>query len=178
MLFQNSQIRQQRLRFFQIIQRYVDAGMSPADSLERFRETLEKDSPILNMTNVMLRDMRNGKSFSEVLHKFPKFFPPFIIGLVEVGQESGQLPRILKEIVYHLEQDIDIKRKIDSATMIPKISPCLIEMLAFSTALKVFLPLVKVLYISFSSIMFVSAIKPPDIIYSFILLSNIYQSDR
>lgn len=123
-MFKNSQVRQQRLRFFQIIQRYVDAGMSPADSLERFKETLEKDSPVLNMTDVMLRDMRNGKSFSDVLRKFPKFFPPFIIGLVDVGQESGQLPRILKEIVYHLEQDIDIKRKIDSATMIPKISIC------------------------------------------------------
>ena len=126
MLFKNGHLAQQRLRFFQIIQRYVDAGMSPTDSIERFNEGLEKDSPLLTMTHSMIRDMRNGQSFAEVLKKYPKFFQPFIIGLVTVGQESGQLPHILQEIVFHLEQDLDIKRKIDSATMIPKISVCAI----------------------------------------------------
>lgn len=121
-MFGQSKIAKQRLRFFQIVQRYMDAGISPADSIQRFNEGLEEDDPALPMTRTILRDMENGHTFSEGLKKFPKFFPPFVIGLVEVGQESGQLPHILREIVYHLEQDIDIQRKVAAATLIPKIS--------------------------------------------------------
>lgn len=122
MLFSKTNVAKQRLRFFQIVQRYVNAGIAPVDSIQRFKEGLEPDDPANDMARTILRDMQNGRTFSESIKKFPNFFPPFVVGLIEVGQESGQLPRILNEIVYHLEQSIDIKRKVDAATLIPKIS--------------------------------------------------------
>lgn len=130
-MFGSSKLANERLRFFQILLRYVEAGISPVDSITRFGEGLDKDDSMAQMTRTMVHDMKNGKTLSEVMKKYPKFFPPFVVGLLEVGQETGQLPKVLQEVTKHLEQDIDIQRKVDSATLVPKISIVGIALLFF-----------------------------------------------
>lgn len=108
-------------KFFQVLQRYSKAGLSPNDSLERYVITVT--NPIMKkIATSMLRDMRNGLDFASALRKFPDTFPAFIVGLIEVGQVSGQLGKVLDEIVFHLTQEQDIDRKLRTALLVPKIS--------------------------------------------------------
>ena len=50
-----------------------------------------------------------------------KYFDPLIIALVEVGEKTGTLPRVLSELEATLLENIEIKGKIKGAMIYPVI---------------------------------------------------------
>lgn len=102
-------------KFFRIIRRYHHAGMSLPTSVERYQKNCEKES-VKNIVAVILKDLKNGSSFSASLRKHT-FFPSYIIELVYIGESSGQLDKIFDEIVFFLEQDIDITRELSTGLL-------------------------------------------------------------
>lgn len=125
-----------RLEFFELISGYVDGGIQLLDAISLHAQTLPEDSKIRAICNQIVRDVKNGQTKTplESFKKFPQFFPPYIIGLMSIAQEAGQLPKILKEITYLLKQDIEIKTKISQATFIPKISVVLLLVIIYGAA--------------------------------------------
>lgn len=110
--------------------------VSSLDAISLHAQTLPEDSKIRAICNQIVRDVKNGQTKTplESFKKFPQFFPPYIIGLMSIAQEAGQLPKILKEITYLLKQDIEIKTKISQATFIPKISVVLLLVIIYGAA--------------------------------------------
>lgn len=105
--------------FFRIIRRYHKAGLTLQESINEYLKSIDK--PILkNIAGTVNRDMKNGLKFSEALTKHPTFFPSFIVELIKVGESSGKIGQFLDEIVFYLEQDIEIKRELKSALFMPK----------------------------------------------------------
>lgn len=61
-----------------------------------------------------MQDMKNGVAFSKAMEKHPAF-PAFSTKLMKVGEESGDLAAIFDEIVFHLEQQMNIQREMKAS---------------------------------------------------------------
>lgn len=118
----NTFSRNDQLQFFEIIASYINAGISPTEAVPLYKQSLEENTLAYKLSGSIIRDMQNGLDFADAVGKHKKEFPAFTIGMLEVAQNTGSLPAVLDEIVTHLEREIDIHRKISSATLVPKIS--------------------------------------------------------
>lgn len=66
-------------------------------------------------------NLDHGLSISDTMRQHYKYFDPLIIALVEVGEKTGTLPRVLSELEATLLENIEIKGKIKGAMIYPVI---------------------------------------------------------
>ncbi|MCM8774693.1 MAG: type II secretion system F family protein [Candidatus Omnitrophica bacterium] len=65
--------------------------------------------------------IKEGLSFSEALKKFSNIFPQLWVGIVEVGESSGNLPFVMEKLADYLEVRMEFERKIKTALVYPTI---------------------------------------------------------
>jgi len=70
---------------------------------------------------IVRADVERGESFSNALSRHPKVFDELYVSMVEAGEAGGVLDDILARLSTLLEKDAEIKSKIKSATLYPKI---------------------------------------------------------
>jgi type IV pilus assembly protein PilC len=106
------------------------AGMLTAGlSLYRALEVLKKQSTKKKLTDVLtalLEEIDKGGTLSAGMEKFPKVFGALFVAMVKAGEESGSLPKTLKDIGESLEKMYTLTRKIKGALMYPAVILCLI----------------------------------------------------
>lgn len=66
-------------------------------------------------------DIENGSSFSQGLQKHKKAFPTLMVGMVESGEASGDLPGALAQLADTYEKEAKLRGKIVSAMTYPVI---------------------------------------------------------
>ncbi|MDO8445069.1 MAG: type II secretion system F family protein [Deltaproteobacteria bacterium] len=66
-------------------------------------------------------DVEGGSTFANALSRHPKVFNELYVSMVEAGEAGGMLDKILERLSTLLEKDLEIKAKIKSATLYPKI---------------------------------------------------------
>lgn len=66
-------------------------------------------------------NLDHGLSISDTLRQHSKYFDPLIIALIEVGEKTGTLPRVITELEATLLENIEIKGKIRGAMIYPAI---------------------------------------------------------
>lgn len=66
-------------------------------------------------------DVEGGTTFAAALSRHPKVFNELYVSMVEAGEAGGVLDEILDRLSTLLEKDADIRAKIKSATLYPKI---------------------------------------------------------
>jgi type II secretory pathway component PulF len=64
-------------------------------------------------------DLENGFSFSEALSRHPDLFPPFYVGLVRAGEQSGDLGVPLSRLADFLEDDAEVRSQVKAALAYP-----------------------------------------------------------
>lgn len=64
-------------------------------------------------------DLRTGISFSDAAAKHPKIFPPIFINMVRAGEATGNLDDTLDRLAKYLENQFDLKKKIQSTMAYP-----------------------------------------------------------
>ncbi|MCM8760167.1 MAG: type II secretion system F family protein [Candidatus Omnitrophica bacterium] len=79
------------------------------------------------------RKIREGKSFSDALRDFPAIFPEMIVSMVQAGEETGTLDKILIRISDFLERRHKFRSRIISIMSYPLL------ILAISIAVFIFL---------------------------------------
>ncbi|MDP5038826.1 MAG: type II secretion system F family protein, partial [Candidatus Gracilibacteria bacterium] len=62
-----------------------------------------------------------GISISETMGQYPKVFDNLLIALVGVGEKTGNLGKILKELDLKLLENIELKSKVKGALIYPVI---------------------------------------------------------
>ena len=69
-----------------------------------------------------LRDaLKEGTSFADALHKYPKVFDTIYVQLVRAGEASGKLELILDRLTQYLERREELRKKISGALRYPLI---------------------------------------------------------
>jgi type IV pilus assembly protein PilC len=98
----------------------VETGMPLLVSLRAIADNC-KNKKLERVLKAVIRDLESGSSFSEALNKHPSVFSKFYTSMVELGEASGTLPKILSSIAAYIKREIEIKRKIVSAMIYPLI---------------------------------------------------------
>ena len=98
------------------------------------------DNPYLQSRIERIREgLENGESFVSA-HERAQFFPPLVVQMLSVGEETGQLDELLDEVSYYYEAELDY----DLEKLAAWIEPILIVGLAglvVVLALGIFLPI-------------------------------------
>ena len=53
--------------------------------------------------------VRRGESLSDILEKYPDYFPPLVVQMVSVGEVSGKLDELLEKIASFYKQEIELR---------------------------------------------------------------------
>jgi type IV pilus assembly protein PilC len=90
------------------------AGVSIIDSISDLKETADS-SKIKSLMHEVHEAIKNGSLFSESLAKRPDVFNPVHIGLITMGEKTGNLTNAFASIIEDLKWSMDIKRKTRKA---------------------------------------------------------------
>ncbi len=83
---------------------------------------LAKDAENPAIKNMLLDisfQIQGGLSLSKAIAKYDKYFPPVVISLFQIGEETGALDQTLKDAADHLRKIEDIKKKAKQALIYP-----------------------------------------------------------
>lgn len=96
----------------------ISAGVPLVQSLEIVSNGAEKVR--LRALLLTIRDsVASGKTFSEALAPYPYFFNPLICGLINAGEQSGTLEKMVDEIANYLERQEYLRNRIKRAMYYP-----------------------------------------------------------
>ncbi len=96
----------------------LDAGLTLIDSIEIIMKQVQKPA-LKKMMSEIDKSLRDGKTFSQALSKYPRQFSHFYVALVKSGEASGKLDSILEKLAEHLEKQRAFSQKIRNAMIYP-----------------------------------------------------------
>ncbi len=67
----------------------------------------------------IIDDVESGGTYSESVRKYPDIFPATYFHMMNVGEKSGKLEIVLKEVAEHIEQDEATRKRIRGAFIYP-----------------------------------------------------------
>ncbi len=95
----------ERIRFAQSMAMMLDAGLQLDTTLELTANTL-KQQELKRDAKQALKQLKSGKQLSQVLAK-TRIFPDFFLSIIKVGEETGRLPRVFKEVASRSKNDLE-----------------------------------------------------------------------
>ncbi|MCK4918073.1 MAG: type II secretion system F family protein [Candidatus Omnitrophica bacterium] len=150
--------------------RNLSTTLSSGVTLLRSLEIISMQTGSLGLEKVLrncFKEIKNGLSFGESIAKFPKIFDSLWVGIIRVGETSGNLPFVLERLADYLEMKMEFDRKIKSAMIYPAIM-----MIAAFLAIIIFL---KFIFPQFSGLFEQFNIELPPITQFLFDISNILQ---
>lgn len=125
-------------RFASVFSILQSSGIPVLNSLEILSGTIGNQAITRQLNRVRQRVEEGSGIFSPL--KSAKYFTPMVVDMIAIGEESGQLEEMLRQISIHYDDEVEYAVKRLSAT----IGPFLIVGLAFVVgffALSIFLPM-------------------------------------
>lgn len=98
----------------------INAGISIVASLATLSEQVE-NKRLKRALNDVYEDVQKGKTLSESMRKHPDVFPMLLFNMIEAGEVSGTLDKVLNEMAEHFEKENNLNQKIKSALAYPAI---------------------------------------------------------
>lgn len=118
------------VRFAENISTLIGAGLSINNALKITRDTVGNFVYKKILTETEER-VSQGERISSVLAKYPEYVDPFVVQMIQVGEETGTLDKNLMEIVNFYNKEI--KRAVETFTAL--LEPILIIFLGIVVAL-------------------------------------------
>ncbi len=98
----------------------IKAGVPMMRSVNVVLESAKNEKLKEALVNI-LAFMESGQSFSIGMRQHPKVFPPLMISLVSVGESTGGLDEIFKQLSVHFSRDAKTGKQIKAAMRYPMI---------------------------------------------------------
>lgn len=117
------------MRFAEGLSTLISAGLSINSALKITKETVE-NYVYRQIFSEVEKGVSEGERVSAILMKYPKYAPPFVVQMIQVGEETGKLDKNLMEIVTFYQKEV--KRSVDTFTEL--IEPVLIIFLGIIVA--------------------------------------------
>lgn len=117
-LFGNTIRPKEIITIFVHLEQLERSGVPIADSIQDLIESADSANVKSLMTEVA-ESIKNGSLFSESLAKRPDIFSTTYIGLIAMGEKTGNLSTAFNSIIEDIKWTMDIKRKTRKATTGP-----------------------------------------------------------
>ncbi|MFC1717349.1 type II secretion system F family protein [Candidatus Poribacteria bacterium] len=98
----------------------VESGLTLVRCMETVLQQI-RNQELVRIISEVKQDIENGVPFSESLRKHPRAFPPLFISMVMAGETGGTLAQALREIADYLDKEQQMRQKVKSALVYPKI---------------------------------------------------------
>lgn len=113
-------VRQQDLAgFLRDMGIMLDAGVPMMEALKTLVDDESGDDGVAELAQRVHTDLGSGMRMPQSFARHPDVFPETVRNLAEIGDQSGELPRMLLESASHIERLIDIRRDIRTALIYP-----------------------------------------------------------
>lgn len=107
--------------FYRQLALLLESGVNIVTSLELLQEQMTNP----NMKNAVVdivKDLRNGNQLSVAMGKHPEVFSPLACRSLSIGEQTGNLETMLKQVSNYMEKDINSSKSIKGALTYPVIA--------------------------------------------------------
>jgi type IV pilus assembly protein PilC len=96
----------------------INAGLTLSEALDTCEEQTQqrKFQQIIHKVRV---DVQSGITLAQAMRKHPTAFSNFFVAMVHAGEIGGVLDRILERVAKFYENELELRRKIQSAMVYP-----------------------------------------------------------
>jgi type IV pilus assembly protein PilC len=91
------------LRTLALLQR---SGVPVLEALELAKESID-NVHIQRAMDTARRFVEEGRPFSDALRKHSELFPPMVVSMVAIGEESGAVDAMMEKVAQHYEREVD-----------------------------------------------------------------------
>lgn len=97
----------------------LDAGLKIDKGLELLRQNNRKPA-LAELLDKLCKSVRSGRQFSQALRETdPILFDPLFVNLVSIGEATGQLSEVFRNLAADLAFKRDLQQKVTQALMYP-----------------------------------------------------------
>jgi len=96
------------------MEQLLSAGVPLLAVLDSLRQSFEEPG-IKEVISAILEDLKTGQTLSEAMARHPKVFSPVYISLVQVGEQTGRLESIFKDLAAMLRWEDELAAKAKKA---------------------------------------------------------------
>jgi len=107
--------------FYRNLALLLESGIDIVNSLELLQGQTS-NRVLKRVWAEVLSDLRGGNQLSTALGRHPGIFPPTYCRLLGIGEQSGDIETILRQIADYMEWEIDATKKIKNALTLPVIT--------------------------------------------------------
>jgi len=107
--------------FYRNLALLLESGVDIVTSLELLRDQASNRA-LKRVLGEVISDLRGGNQFSSALGKHPGVFSPIYCQLLGVGEQSGGLETVLRQIADYMEKEAVATKDIKNALMYPIIT--------------------------------------------------------
>jgi len=107
--------------FFHLLAVMTNSGIPMIRSLRSLVVQMNKSPKMQSVIESLEISIENGNSLSLAMADFPKVFPESELGMVQSGEVSGQLSKVLDNLAIDTEKSYLIRAKLKSAMMYPMV---------------------------------------------------------
>jgi type IV pilus assembly protein PilC len=133
-LFQKAAIS----RFASIFSILQSSGVDILDAMDILASTIGNVA-ISRQMSEMKDHLKEGRGISGPLRQ-AKYFTPMVVNMVAVGEESGNLDALLRDVATHYDTEVEYTTKKLSDAIAPALTICLAAVVGFF-ALAIFMPM-------------------------------------
>ena len=98
----------------------LDAGVKIDKGIELLRKSNRKPG-LAFLLDTLSKEIRSGKQLSQALAKIENVFDPLYINLVSIGEATGKLPDVFRNIATDLSFKRDLQQKVIQALTYPAV---------------------------------------------------------
>jgi type IV pilus assembly protein PilC len=106
------------VRFAENVSTLIGAGLSINKALQITKDTVE-NTVYKNIIAETEEKVSEGEKMSSVLVKYPEYAPPFVVQMIQVGEETGTLDKNLMEIVNFYQKEVERSLEVFTALLEP-----------------------------------------------------------
>jgi len=107
--------------FYRQLAMLLESGIDIVASLELLREQAASRA-LTRVLGGVISDLRSGNQLSAALDKHPEIFSSIYCRLLSVGEQSGDLETILRQIADYMEKEVTTSKETKNAMMFPMIT--------------------------------------------------------
>ena len=68
------------------------------------------------------KSIRGGSTFADAIAEYPAVFPPLYARMVELGERTGKIEEMLRQLATYLEREEQVGKRVRSAMAYPSSS--------------------------------------------------------
>jgi len=107
--------------FYRQLALLLESGINIVTALELLQEQITKHS-LKKVINEIVADIRAGRQLSAAMSKHPDIFSPMNCRTLSIGEQTGSLETMLRQVADYMEKELITRKGIKGALLYPAIA--------------------------------------------------------